>query len=91
MPQTKGARTAMATNSTVEGIKLFATFFNNIAVAWVAAGVIGPIVGLIYDYDKFAKDFTMLWSLPVICVCMALALHLAGQYVLLDLEKFDES
>ena len=81
----------MATNSPAEGLKLLATFFNNIAVAWVATGVIGPIVGLIYDYDKFAKNMTMLWSLPVICVCMAVVLHLAGQYVLLELEKFDES
>ena len=53
--------------------------------------MIGPVIGLVYDYDKFAKNMTMLWSLPVICICMAAILHLAGQYVLLDLEKFDES
>ncbi|MFL9501104.1 hypothetical protein ACJMQP_13660 [Rhodopseudomonas palustris] len=74
----------------VEQIKLLANALNNLAVAVVSAGILGPAVALIYDFQKVTTETTLLWSLPVVCFCGAVILHLGGQFILMNLRKIDE-
>lgn len=74
----------------IEQIKLLANALNNLAVAVVSVGILGPAVALIYDFQKVTAETTLLWSLPVVCFCGAVILHLGGQFILMNLRKIDE-
>jgi len=74
----------------IEQIKLLATALSNLSVAVVSVGILGPAVALVYDFQRASTESTLLWSLPVVCFCGAVILHLGGQLVLTSLRKIDE-
>ena len=63
-----------------EQLKLAATFFNNIAVAFVAAGVIVPAVAAAYQTGAPQGRFWIVYA--IFWVVMAGANHLIGRTIL---------
>jgi hypothetical protein len=74
----------------IESLKLAANFANGLAIALITVGVFGPVAALIYGSAAIAVEADLLWQLPLVCICLAIGLHLAGQWFLTVLDEIDE-
>lgn len=74
----------------IERIKLFANLANTLAAAAITIGVFGPLAAWVYGLSAISVDSDILVNAPIICVCVATALHLGGQALLTMLDGIDE-
>jgi len=80
----------MSNLAKIEGVKLAANLANGLATALISIGVFGPLGTLIFSPATVAIDPNILWNVPIICICGALTLHLAGQWLITLLGEADE-
>lgn len=80
----------MRSLTTIEHIKLFATACNTAAVSVLTVGVFTPAAIIIYGLGNQPANRDILVYLLLTCVCLAVALHLIGQWALELLEDKDE-
>ena len=77
--------------STIEHVKLAATAVSTLGTALVTVGLFTPLVYRLTAIEPIAPArLELLNGIMAICVVGALVLHLAGQAILLLLEKHDE-
>lgn len=74
----------------VERVKLLAALFNTLAAAVITIGVFGPLAAWVYGLSPVSVGTHILLSTPVICVCLAVVLHLFGQAMLTVLDEIDD-
>jgi hypothetical protein len=73
-----------------EQYKLFASLMNTFAGATVTVGVFTPLAVTIYGIGEPPKNIYLLNGLPLICMGIALGLHIIGQLALKRLETGDD-
>lgn len=66
-----------------ERLKLTATIFNTIAAAVITVGVLTPLAVRLYTPAQTPPEaLELLAAMPYVCICVAVALHLAGWGIL---------
>lgn len=65
-----------------ERTRLTATWFNGMAVAFIAAGLFAPLAALAYGITEWRIEAGYVLGLIVICMGVGLLLHLVGRLVL---------
>lgn len=70
-----------------ERLKLRATYLNNLAVALLATGIIGPILAVIYGTGAKSTDPALVGTGAGICLLLSIALHLGAQAILGGLQE----
>jgi len=73
-----------------EHAKLAANWCNTLATAVVTVGILTPIAARLYGLAALKTDHLNESDLFVICVCVAVALHLTGQGMLELLRDTDD-
>jgi uncharacterized membrane protein YjjP (DUF1212 family) len=76
-------------NKTVlnERLKLLASWFNTVSAAFLATGVVAPMITIIYGVASTTLDPALVVASSLICMLVGVGLHLAARSALGELRE----